>query len=85
MISASLKQAKSVEEVVQLIDKGGTDNHSPEEVAGQYGYLVLLHKKKVDKDAVKEQLNILLENGAVFDFDLALQHAETLLIDLVQS
>ena len=36
MIPEALKQAKSIEEVVQIIDSGGKESSSPEELAAAY-------------------------------------------------
>ncbi|AFJ01359.1 hypothetical protein Q7C_178 [Methylophaga frappieri] len=85
MISTALKQADSIEQVVQIIDNGGTAQHGPEEIAGQYAYLVMLHQKTVDKQAVKKPLDDLMSQGAMFDYDLALQQAENLLLNLVET
>lgn len=45
MIPEKLKQAKSIEEVVQIIDSGGTESSSPEELAAAYAYLQTIKRK----------------------------------------
>ncbi|WP_438971772.1 hypothetical protein [Methylophaga sp.] len=81
MISEEIKNAQSIEEVVQIIDNGGTESESPEEVAAKYAYLAVLKKNSQKKDDLETELNGLMEKGALFDYLLALEHAESFLID----
>lgn len=81
MIPEELKQAKSIEEVVQIIDKGGTESQSPEELAASYAYLAAMKKENPSKESLQTELRALMEGGAMFDYPLALEYAETWLID----
>ncbi len=81
MISTAIKEAQSIEDVVQLIDNGGTNSDSPEEVAGTYAYLAVIDTNHVDKEHAKSQLDALIEAGAKFDYDLALEYAESHIIE----
>jgi hypothetical protein len=80
MIPEGLKQAKSIEDVVQIIDNGGTESNSPEEVAASYAYLTVLKKENPGKEALQIELRKLIEEGAIFDYALALEYAEAWLI-----
>ncbi|WP_289282632.1 MULTISPECIES: hypothetical protein [unclassified Methylophaga] len=81
MISTEIKEARSIHDVVQLIDSGGTHHDSPEEVAGTYAYLAVINSDHINKEHAKSQLDDLIEAGAKFDYDLALEHAESHLIE----
>ncbi|WP_417536580.1 hypothetical protein [Methylophaga sp.] len=81
MISTEIKEARSIHDVVQLIDSGGTHHDSPEEVAGIYAYLAVIDSDHINKEHAKSQLDDLIEAGAKFDYDLALEHAESHLIE----
>ena len=81
MISTEIKEARSIHDVVQLIDSGGTHHDSPEEVAGTYAYLAVIDSDHINKEHAKSQLDDLIEAGAKFDYDLALEHAESNLIE----
>ena len=81
MISTEIKEARSIHDVVQLIDSGGTHHDSPEEVAGTYAYLAVIDSDHINKEHAKSQLDDLIEAGAKFDYDLALEHAESDLIE----
>jgi|24BtaG_2_1085350.scaffolds.fasta_scaffold19581_1 hypothetical protein len=81
MISTEIKEARSIQDVVQLIDHGGTNSDSPEEVAGTYAYLAVIDSDHFNKEHAKSQLDELIEAGAKFDYDLALEYAESHLIE----
>ena len=81
MISTEIKEARSIHDVVQLIDSGGTHHDSPEEVSGTYAYLAVIDSDHINKEHAKSQLDDLIEAGAKFDYDLALEHAESHLIE----
>lgn len=81
MIPDELKQAKSIEEVVQIIDNGGTESQSPEELAASFAYLAAIKKDSPDKEDLQMELRALMEEGAMFDYPLALEYAESWLID----
>ncbi|MCB2425699.1 hypothetical protein [Methylophaga pinxianii] len=81
MIPEALKQAKSIEEVVQIIDNGGTESQSPEELAASFAYLAALKKDSPAKEDIQVELRKLMEEGARFDYALALEYAESWLID----
>lgn len=81
MISTEIKEARSIHDVVQLIDSGGTHHDSPEEVAGTYAYLAVIDSDHINREHAKSQLDDLIEAGAKFDYDLALEHAESHLIE----
>tara|TARA_R110000787_G_scaffold55239_2_gene127662 strand:- start:31289 stop:31567 length:279 start_codon:yes stop_codon:yes gene_type:complete len=81
MIPEALKQAKSIEEVVQIIDSGGTESSSPEELAAAYAYSQTMKKESPDKEELQVEFRRLMEEGAMFDYALALEYAEAWLID----
>ncbi|SFK58386.1 hypothetical protein [Methylophaga sulfidovorans] len=81
MISTEIKEARSIQDIVQLIDNGGTSSGSPEEVAGTYAYLAIIDSDHVNKDHAKSQLDALIEAGGKFDYDLALEYAESHIIE----
>lgn len=81
MISEELKQTESLKEVVQIIDNGGTAHESPEEVAAKYAYMTAMQTERHNKEDIEAKLQTLMEEGAVFDYPLALEHAESYLID----
>lgn len=75
-----VKAVNSIKEVVQIIDNGGTDAESPEEVAASYAYLSAIKLDTPTKDNLEIALHDLMEEGAMFDFELALENAESILI-----
>lgn len=85
MIPEKIKSAKTVEEVVQIIDNGGTDSESPEELAASYAFLSAIISDRPDKETLQTELRVLMEEGAIFDYALALEYAETLLIEALNS
>ncbi|MTI63875.1 hypothetical protein [Methylophaga sp.] len=81
MISEELKKAESIEEVVQIIDNGGTGFETPEEVAAKYAYLSAMQTERHNKEDIQAELQSLMEEGAMFEYPLALEYAESYLID----
>lgn len=81
MISEELKQAESIKDVVKIIDNGGTGFESPEEVAAKYAYLTAMQTERHNKQDIQAELQILMEEGAMFEYPLALEYAETYLIE----
>lgn len=81
MISEELKQAESIKDVVQIIDNGGTGYESPEEVAAKYAYLTAMQTERHNKQDIQAELQTLMEEGAMFEYPLALEYAESYLID----
>ncbi len=81
MISEELKQAESIEDVVQIIDNGGTGFESPEEVAAKYAYLTAMQTERHGKEDIQAELQILMEEGAMFEYPLALEYAESYMIE----
>lgn len=81
MIPEALKQPKPLNETVQIIDNGGTNSNTPEEIAASYAYGEVIHTDSPGKEALQLELRKLIEEGARFDYALALEHAEAWLID----
>lgn len=81
MIPEEFKQERSIEEIVQIIDNGGTESQSPEELAASFAYLAAIKKENPDKEDLQMELRALMEEGARFDYPLALEYAESWLID----
>lgn len=81
MSSQEIKAVKSIKEVVMIIDNGGTDSESSEEVAASYAYLSAKQNENLTKDHIQTALHALMEEGAIFDYILALENAESILIE----
>lgn len=77
MTSQALQNAKSIEEVVELINGGGTSNNDGNEIAGQYAFDGANESKDngLNKEDFEAQLDCLIEAGAIFDYPQALLEA----------
>lgn len=81
MVSDELKNAESTEDVVRIINYGGTSFESPEEVAAKYAFLLAMKAERPSKEDIQAELKTLMEEGALFEYPLALEQAETYLIN----
>lgn len=81
MTSEEIRAVESIKEVVQIIDNGGTDSESSEEVAASYAYLSSKQNDNPTEDHLQTALHALMEKGAIFDYELALEYAKSILIE----
>jgi hypothetical protein len=80
-IVTTLQNAKTVDEVIDLINNSDVCGHSPEEIAAQYVMDADMENRKMNnlnmQDAYTEinleiHLDTLIENGATFNYPKAL-------------
>ena len=90
MISQALKDCLTLQDVVNLINEDGTNQFDGSEIAGQYAFTCCdeayceyascyeSFDDYVDEESLCVHLNILRQNGAIFDLKKAVDHALSL-------
>ncbi|WP_284211132.1 hypothetical protein [Proteus mirabilis] len=86
-MSNAISQAASLEQVVEIINEsyngnsasyfGGSDTRDAEVMAGQYAWEAASESGYTSDESIEAHLDILVEHGAKFDFNLALENALT--------
>ena len=75
IISIALQNAQSIEDVVKMVNGGGTSEHWPWEIAGQYAYDAA--EDKTSAKEIEAHLDILAEAGAKFSYPQVLEYIAT--------
>ena len=80
----AITEAQSIEQVVEIINKakagrssdyfGGADLRSAEKMAGQHSLEAAQQSGYTDNDSIAAHLHLLAEDGANFDFHIALDN-----------
>lgn len=63
-ISEAIQNARTIEELVDIVNSGGTAFYTPEELAAQYAY----HGEDGEIEVLMAHLDFLIEEGAEFDY-----------------
>ena len=77
MISQALQNAQSIEQVVEIINGGGTSEYSANEIAGQYAFNAADESGyDIDGASLDAHLEVIIDAGAKFDYSSALKEAK---------
>lgn len=79
-ISQALKDAQTIDQVVEIINNGGTYLFNAEQIAGQYAYTAQLESGyDIDLAAIEAHLDCLKQSGAEFDYPEAVKQGLALI------
>lgn len=75
-ISQALQNAQSIDDVVEIINEGGTSSYDSNEIASQYAYNAADEAGYgIDQANIEGHLDLLAEAGANFDYREAVKAA----------
>ena len=78
MISQALQNAQSQDEVVLIINNGGTSDYNSSEIAGQYAWDAARDQDDTSDNNIEAMLDLLVEAGANFDLQEAMKTAQNI-------